>query len=178
MSQPSTRTRPSMIGRVRSVSLHAMVMGRFTSTPPRLSSAAASLGLRQAFHRINDLHVARAPADIGHQRLLDLRARWHGLLVEVSLGEHDYAGCAKAALDGTVLHESLLDRVHRPLGRQAFDRGDLRVLSRERQNEAGAHRSAVYQDRTGSTFTGIAPPFGANQSQLVAQDFDQEVAGL
>ena len=55
--------------------------------------------------------VAGAAAKIAGNCLFYLMLIWLRILVQQSLGRQQHPGSAKATLNGTMLHESLLERV-------------------------------------------------------------------
>src|SRR5690348_17984283 len=61
---------------------------------------------------------------------------------------------------------------------EAFDRGDLRALGLHRQQGAALDRVAVHVDDTGAALAGIAADMGPGEAQMLAQELNQQRAGL
>jgi hypothetical protein len=129
-------------------------------------------------HRLEDLLVAGASADIAAQTFLDL--------LEVSLGvapqgrrrRHHHAGDAIAALAGTGLMEGLLDRRQVAAVGQPFDGLDLRITGLGGREKATLHQYAVDENGTGAAFAGAAPFLAAGQIEVVAEDVEKPRVGL
>ena len=85
----------------------------------RCSSCAAD------FHRVEDLAVTGAAADVSADRRLVVAERRRTALFQQLRARHQHAGDAEPALDRTAVDERLLQRVKRIALRKPFDRGDL-----------------------------------------------------
>ena len=85
---------------------------------------------------------------------------------------------AEPALQAVAVGERLLHRRQRAvrLG-QALDGGDLRAVGADREQEAGADRGAVQQDRAGAAHPVLAAHVGAGQPQVVAEAVGQQPPG-
>src|SRR5438876_521512 len=75
------------------------------------SLARNSLGLARGgeTHRVHDLFVARAAAEVARERLADVRVGRARVALEQLVGRDQEAGGAEAALDGARVDERLLD---------------------------------------------------------------------
>ena len=98
---------------------------------------------------------------------------------------HQKTGGAEPALQAVFLAEGELDRVqvlvsacHIPVGRQAFDRGQLVAVHLHREQQARAHCLAVQQNRARAARTLFTADMGAGQSQIVAQEVAQQQSRL
>src|SRR5215475_529321 len=65
---------------------------------------------RRALHRLDDLRIGGAAAEIAGEIVLDLVVVRIGMAVEQLLGHQDEPGRAEAALERALLDEGLLDR--------------------------------------------------------------------
>src|SRR5579862_4375758 len=61
---------------------------------------------------------------------------------------------------------------------KAFDRGDVRARRLRREHGAGLHRAPVHMHDAGAALAGVAADMRAGQSQLVAQEIDEQRAVL
>ena len=76
-----------------------------------------------------DALIGAAATDVGHRRV-DVRIGGLRVGLQQRGGGHDLAGLAVAALRHVVLQPGDLHRMAEPVGRQALDRGDLRIADR------------------------------------------------
>ena len=95
----------------------------------RLGRSLAAQEAAGQLHRLDDLHVAGAAAQVAAQGVLDLASTvGFGFSSSSALVAMIMPGRAEAALDGPGQHERLLDEV-RVVGRaQSFDRDDVRAV--------------------------------------------------
>ena len=66
---------------------------------------------RRGGHRLDDLSVAGAPAQVACQRLADLRLGRVGVRIQQCLARNQQSGRTEPALNGAVLNERPLERV-------------------------------------------------------------------
>src|SRR5258708_16397751 len=85
----------------------------------------AAHGLRRRLHRLDDVHVARAAAQVAFQASADLVLGWVWILLQEIRRGHDEAGRAVPALEAVLVPESLLQRVQLPVLGHALDCGAL-----------------------------------------------------
>ena len=88
-------------------------------------SPPVSHRLGRGFHRVDDLHVAGAPAEVAGESTLDLVARGRWVLVEQGLGRKNHPWGAEAALHGPLVDKGLLDGVQSAAFGQPLDGHDL-----------------------------------------------------
>jgi len=77
-----------------------------------------------------------------------------------------------------LLVERLLDGVHRPVCRQAFDRRDLVAVHLDAKERAGLHRLAVQQHRAGAATGRVTADVRTGQAEPLAQDVNEQLARL
>ena len=122
--------------------------------------------------------VAGAAAEIALECVPDLLlARIRDLRKEAD-GGHDEPRGAVAALEAVLLVERLLDGVHRPVRRQAFNGRNLVAVRLDAEQRAGLHGLAVQQHRAGAAAGCVAADVCAGQAELLAQNVDEELARL
>ena len=61
---------------------------------------------------------------------------------------------------------------------EPLDGRDLGAVGLDREDRAGFRAPAVHEDGAGAALTGVAPDVRAGQAQLLAQEVDQEHAGV
>ncbi len=141
----------------------------------RAGGQAAVEHVARQLHRVQDLLVAGAAADVAAQPFLDL--------VQVGLraspqrggGGHHHARDAVAALAGAALVKRALQHRHAGVAVQVvhgLHRGALDLLHR---HQATLDQLAVDEHRAGAAFTGTAAFLVAGQLELFAHEVDQPV---
>src|SRR5258705_5450563 len=166
VSSTSSRKRP-LPRRSRSSSL------RFTLAPSQGSlSIAVSRGrlAQEALNGLDDVLVARAPAEVARQLLAQGRPFQRHAAIGQRDGTEQEAGRAVPALERVRIAEGLLYRVQLPPAREAFDGRDRSTLGLGREHEARFHRLAVEEDSTGAAHALLASNVGAVELELVAQE--------
>ncbi len=155
-----------------------------TPPPPTSSSLMTRLRIDPPLHlggvehRLDDVVVAGATAQVALQPVADLLLGGVGVLGQQAGGGHDHPRGAVAALEAMVVPEGLLDRMELAVRGHALDRGDLRAVGLHGQDRARLHGLAVQVDRAGAAVGRVAAHVGAGQTKLVAQGVDQQHTGL
>src|SRR5215218_286645 len=134
--------------------------------------------LRGPAHRLDDVHVARAAADLPGYRLPDLFIAGIGVAVEQGAGREDHARRAEPALEAVLLHEALLDRVELAVALHVLDRADYVAAGHGGEHGAGLDGLPVHQDHAGAAVARVAAPVRARQPQLVTQEVHEQQARL
>jgi len=98
--------------------------------------------------------------------------------VEKGFRRDDEPGSADAALEGSLFEEGPLERMKLVATGDALDRDEFRALGFDRENTAGVHKAAVENDAAGAAVAVVAAFLGADQSELVAEHFEQALTGL
>ena len=124
--------------------------------------------------RLDDVHVARAAADVPLQRDADLLLGRAGSALEECGRAHQHPGRAVAALEGVVLVEGLLERRQVAVAGEALDRRDLRALGLDREQHAALHRLAVQMHRAGAAVARVAADVRPREPEVVADEVDEE----
>src|SRR5438094_2860725 len=167
-SIPSSRT--SSTKSARPVSSRASSLRRTRLPTSRGWGATGQL------HRVDDVLVARAAAQVPAQRVADLRIAGGCVVAQERDERHEDARSAEAALQRVRLAESGLQRVElvRAARREALDGRQLSAVRLHRQHQAGAHRLAVEQHGAGAAHAVLAADVGAGEPQVLAQEVAQE----
>ena len=146
------------------------------------SSAPADLGHGHfgggVLDRIDDVHVSGAAAEIPRYRLADLGFAGVRVGGEQRGPGHQHAGGAEAALEAVFLHEALLERAHAVGAGEPLDRADLGAVGLDGQDGARLGGHAVDQHGARAAVRGVAPDVGAGEREFVADQVDEEQAGV
>src|SRR5579864_3371321 len=108
----------------------------------------------------------------GH-RFLNLGVAGPRILVEESLGGHDHAVDAEAALRRPLVNKRFLNRVRLFESSDAFQRGDVGARYCIDGRYAGADRLTLYDHRARSALPQAATELRPAQLQIVAQHIQQ-----
>src|SRR5258708_3289117 len=144
---------------------------------PRRLRPLAPHSCRRQLHRLVDLDVAGAAAEVAGEGLLDLVARGLGIGREQRFGREQKCGRAVAALCCADLGECVLQRVQPRAVRHALDGLHAPARAREPQHETGQYGQAVHQDGAGAAFAQLATVLGAGEAQVFPQHFEQCLVG-
>src|SRR5581483_8041266 len=127
-------------------------------------------------HGVDDLHVARAAAEVAGERLADLVVRRARVAAQQVDGRDDEAGRAEAALHGAGVDERLLDGVELAAVREPLHRRHLVPVRLRGEHEARADEHAVEQHRARAALALLARVLRARQAELLAQRKEQRLA--
>src|ERR1700738_1286952 len=125
-------------------------------------------------HRLDDVLVARAAADVARDRPADLLLAGIGVLIQQRLGDQHHPGSAEAALEPVLLFEARLYRVQLAARGEPFDGRHLAAIRLDGEERAGLDRRAVQQDRAGAAAGGVAADVGAGQPQGLPEEVDEQ----
>src|SRR6266849_9584241 len=117
---------------------------------PRLvpgdSDAARLPLLGGGLHRLDDLRIGGAAAQVAGEIVLDLLVVRIGMAVEQLLRHQHEAGRAEAALEGALLDEGLLHRIELSARVEMLDGRHLGAVDEGGEIETARHRGAVDDD--------------------------------
>src|SRR5262245_52258697 len=126
--------------------------------------------LRRTHHRIENLVVVAAAAQIARQSARKLRARGMWTMLEEADRAHDEARHAEGALESLFVDNGALHRMQRSVGaRQALNRQHAAPPYGVGEYRAGVARDVVDEDGARAAFRPIAAEFCAGEAQLVSQ---------
>src|SRR5215217_1750663 len=160
--------RPKPIGRSSMVAISDLLCGRGDGTRRR------GLVLGRPAHRLDDVRVARAAADLPRDRLADLLVGRARIAVQQRPRGHDHAGGAEAALEAVRLHETLLHGVERAVALHVLDGADLVAARHRGEHGAGLHGLSVEVDDAGAAVGGVTAPVGTGQAERLAQEVHEQ----
>src|ERR1700753_2168545 len=144
-----------------------------------VTSGLLALELRgRPEHRLHDVLVAGAAAQVARYRPPHVFLGGIGVAVEQVLGRHHHPRRAEPALQAVLLPETLLDRVQLAGRGQALHGGDVTAVDLDRQHRAGLDRPAVDQHRAGTAVGRVAAAVGAGQPGAPADQVGQQQPGL
>src|SRR5829696_3274230 len=127
---------------------------------------------------LDDVHVARAAAQVAGDPLADLVLGRIGVLLQQVGGLHDHAGGAEAALEAVLVPERLLERVQLAALLHALDRAHLGAVRLDGEHRARLRTAPVDVDGAGAAVARVAARVGAGEAELVAQEVNEEEARL
>src|SRR3954451_1520239 len=127
--------------------------GWWFGVAPRCSTGSSA---RRQPHRIEDLRVPRAAAEVATQRLPDLVVRRLRRAPQQVHGRHDQPGRTESALHSTRRRERLLHRMQRLARPQALPRHDLVAVGLRREHQTGANERPVEEHRAGPALALLA----------------------
>src|SRR2546428_5615864 len=136
-----------------------------------MAELAADIGL----HRVHDLRVARAAAEVALERGADRLAIGPRLALEEGQRRQQHARRAEAALHGAVAHERLLQRMQATVALQPAQRDDGAASQPRGQDEARGHRPPVEQHRADAAHALVAALLDVEDAQRVAQQLEQRL---
>src|ERR1700730_2937951 len=98
---------------------------------------------RGGFHRVDDVLVAGATAQIAVQAVTDLFLARLGIALDNLLDRHDHAGRAETALQPVLVPKGFLYGVQLAVSRQTFDGENIAAVRLHRKHGATLDRFAV-----------------------------------
>src|SRR5256712_9146969 len=134
--------------------------------------------LGRPLDRLDDVVVARAPAQVTLELVPDQLLRWLGVALEHLVDRHDHARRAEPALEPVLLPESLLDRVQLAVLRQPLDRHDIGAVRLDGEEGAGLDGLTVHDDRAGAALARVTADVRAGEAHRLADIVDEEQTGL
>src|ERR1700760_646187 len=144
-----------------------------------VTSGLLALELRgRPEHRLHDVLVAGAAAQVARYRPPHVFLGGIGVAVEQVFGRHHHPRRAEPALQAVLLPETLLDRVQLAGRGQALHGGDVTAVDLDRQHRAGLDRPAVDQHRAGTAVGRVTAAVGAGQPGTPADQVGQQQPGL
>ena len=128
-------------------------------------------------HRLDDLHVASAAADIAGKHLADSLGIGVRLFRQQRMRRCQNAGGAEAALQSMMLAERRLERTQLVALRQALDRRNLKAVRLHRKNEARAHRRTISDYCARAAHAMFAANMRAGELEIMARQSASVVRG-
>src|SRR5262249_30411450 len=145
----------------------------------RVPLSRRSPAARRRAHRVHDLLIAGAAAQIAGQRLAHFVLARHaapGTRQELVCG-NQHAGRADAALRTACFHEQTLQRRQASVLREPLDRENPGAVRLRRGHEAGIGGPSVDEHGAGAALPFPASFLGAGELALVAQHVEQALHG-
>src|SRR5882762_10608626 len=125
-------------------------------------------------HRLDDLLIAGAAAQVSADRIADLLFGRIRIRVQQSLGSDQHPWSAVAALQAVRLAEAVLQDAQRSVGfGETLDGGDAVAVRLHRVHEAGTHRLSVEHHRARAANAVLAADVCAGEEQFFAQPVHQ-----
>src|SRR5713101_5406141 len=128
-------------------------------------------------HRLDDLLIAGAAAQVSADRVADLLFGRIRSRIQQGLGGDQHPWSAVAALQAVRLAEAVLQDAKRSVRfGEAFDGGDAVAVRLHRVHEAGTHRLAVEHHRACAADAVLAADVRAGEAKVLAQPVHQRQA--
>src|SRR6266446_301985 len=128
--------------------------------------------------RLDDVVVARAPAEVALELVTDQLLGRPGIALEHLVDRHDHARGAEAALEAVLLPEALLDRMELAVLGQALDRHDVGAVRLDGEEVAGFDGLTVHEDRARAALARVTADVRPGEAHGLADVVHQEKAGL
>src|SRR5712691_8336103 len=133
--------------------------------------------LRRELHRLDDLLIAGAAAQVSADRIADLLFGRIRIRIQQSLGSDQHPWSAVAALQAVRLAEAVLQHAHRTVGlRETLDGGDTVAVRLHRVHEARPYRLPVEHHRARAAYAVLAADVRAGEAKVFAQPVHQRQA--
>src|SRR5882762_4161250 len=133
--------------------------------------------LGSELHRLDDLLVGGAAAQVPADRIADLLFGRARVRIQQALGRDQHARGAVAALQAVRFAEAVLQHAHRPVGiRKTLDGGDAVAVRLHCVHEAGARGLPVEHHRARAADAVLAADVRAGEEKVFAQPVDQREA--
>src|SRR5207249_7653564 len=147
----------------------------FVIHPRTLATCHSSLlTFRRPLHRLKDVLIARAAAEVPFQALANfLTARVRIARKELVRGEY-HARRAEAALQTVLLPKALLERMELALGREALDCGQFGAVGLDGKHRARLDGLLVHQNRAGAANRSLAADVSPGEPRHFTQVVDQQ----
>src|SRR5215471_20800750 len=100
--------------------------------------------------RLDDIHVARAPAEVARDPPADLVLAGLRVLLEEGVAGHEHARRAVAALEPVLGHKALLERMELAVLLEPLHRHDLPAVGLDGQHGARLDGYSVEKHRAGA----------------------------
>src|SRR3954469_8992444 len=120
--------------------------------------------LGRVLHRLDDVLVPGATAQIALQSMPDLLLGRIRVAIQEGVGGHDHARCAVAALESVHLPKAHLDLVELAIFGDALDGRQFGAVGLDGEQGAALDRVAVHMDDAGATLAGVATDVCASQT--------------
>src|SRR2546422_1167677 len=130
---------------------------------------------RRQLHRLIDLDVAGAAAEVAGERVLDFVSGRPGIGFEERFGSEQKGGRAVAALRGAQVGERLLQGMQLAALRHRFDGSHGVAGARETQHQARQDRRSIQQHGARAALTQLAAVLRSGESQILAQYLEQRL---
>ena len=127
---------------------------------------------------LDDIVVAGAAADVAFQLMADrVVGQFLAMGIDHVDGGHNHSRGTESTLQSVVLTEGFLHGMELVSAAQPFDGGDRRAVGLDGEHQAGANAHPVGEDRACPAYAVLAAGVGADETELVSEEVDQEQSG-
>src|SRR5262245_15720135 len=124
-------------------------------------------------HRLDDILVAGAAAQIRGEHVEKVFVTDIGISLQNADRQHQESGCTETALQRVMVHEGLLHRMQSVAVSQAFDGPDFPAVGLHGEHQAGAHRLAIDNNRASAADTMLATDMRSRLSTIFTDGIGQ-----
>src|SRR5262249_3536819 len=125
--------------------------------------------------RLDDVHVARTPAEVARDAPADLVLAGLRVLLEEGIAGHEHTRRTVAALEPVLGHEAFLEGMELAVLLEPLHRHDLPAVGLHREYRAGLHGPAVQEDGAGAAVGRVAADVRAREPEdLPDQVYEEE----
>src|SRR5262249_13237677 len=128
--------------------------------------------------RVDDVHVARAPAEVARDAPADLVLAGLRVLLEESVAGHEHARRAVSALETVLGHEAFLEGMKLAVLLEPLHRHDLPAIGLHREDRARLHGPAVQEDGPGGAVCRAAADVRAREPKDLPDQVHEEETRL
>jgi hypothetical protein len=132
----------------------------------------------RVINRINNMRVARTPAQIALEAMRNLLTRRFWIALEKLHSRHDHARRAIPALQPVLFPKTFLHWMHLAILSQPLNGSDFATIRLDGQNRAGLHGLAIQQNCAGATDAGFAPYVCPGKFAEIAKKMNQKHPGF
>src|SRR5215468_9260508 len=128
--------------------------------------------------RLDDVHVARAPAEVARDAPADLVLAGLRVLLEEGVAGHEHARGAVAALEPVLGHEAFLEGMELAVLLGPLHGHDLPAVGLHREYRAGLHGPAVQEDGARAAVGRVAADVRAREPEDLSDQVHEEETRL
>jgi hypothetical protein len=133
------------------------------------------VGADNGLHRLDDVQVSGAAAQIAGERIAYLGVRRRAVRPQEAFRSHDHARRAISALHGALVDESLLQVVEPAVRLQPLDRRDLPALRLKGEDEARNDGLSVEEDGASAALAFATSFLESGEPESLSENFGQSL---
>jgi hypothetical protein len=123
----------------------------------------------------NDLHIARAPAEIAGDGDADFLFGRGRVVIQQISGTHEHPGRTEPAMNGFPIKKRFLQGRKGASGHESFYRSNFPPLNLWRQDQTRIDGNAIQQDSARAALSYLTPAFRSGQPECVTQKIKERL---